>query len=144
MFSTKRKGNSTELNCASYLYDCGCEILFPYGDDQKYDLVIDYKNKFYKIQCKTANPSFKENGEIDYITFKTHWESGRSDRKRVKYDKDDIDFFATFFENECYIVPVEETSISGKIIRFSPPKNGQTKGINFAKDYLAKNVLEKL
>lgn len=144
MFNTKRKGNSTELNCAAYLYDCGCEILFPYGDDQKYDLVIDYNGNFYKIQCKTANPSFKENGEIDYIIFNTHWESGRHERKKVRYTKDDIDFFATFFDGECYLIPVEETSIAGKVIRFATPANGHIKGITFAKDYIARDILQKL
>ena len=41
------------------------------------------------------------------------------------------------------MIPVEETSV-GKMLRFTPPKNGQIKGINFAKDYLVEEVLKTL
>lgn len=141
---TKRIGNSTELNCIAYLYDCGCEILLPYGDSQKYDIVIDYNNHMYKIQCKNANITYKEDGAIDYITFKTSWESGRKDRIRIHYTKEDIDFFATYVDGQCYLIPVQETASTLKTIRFSLPKNGQIKGITFAKDYLGKDVLNRL
>lgn len=144
MMNSKRIGNSTELNCIAYLYDCGCEILLPYGDSQKYDFVIDYNGFLYKIQCKSANPTYREDGEIDFITFKTAWESGRKSREKVHYTKKDIDFFATYFNGECYLIPVEETSSTMKTIRFSLPKNGQTKGISFAKDHVGKDVLGKI
>ena len=144
MMDTKRIGNSTELNCIACLYDCGCEILLPYGDSQKYDIVVCYNNKFYKIQCKTANTTYKEDGSIDYITIKTSWESGRKSRKKIHYSKNDIDFFATYFDKQCYLIPVEETASTVKTIRFALPKNGQVKGMTFAKDYVCKNVLERL
>ncbi len=141
---TKRIGNSTELNCIAYLYDCGCEILLPYGDNQLYDIVIVYNNKFYRIQCKNANPTYKEDGTIDYITFKTSHESGRKTRTRIHYSKEDIDFFATYYEGQCYLIPVEETASTMKTIRFSVPKNGQVKGITFAKDCIGREVLNNL
>jgi hypothetical protein len=144
VLDTKRIGNSTELNCIAHLYDCGCEILLPYGDNQKYDIVVEYKRKFYKIQCKAANATYKEDGSIDFITFRTSWESGRQTRTRVHYSKEDIDFFATFFDGQCYLIPVEETASTVKTIRFALPKNGQTKGITFAKDYKAEDVLSQL
>lgn len=144
MLDTKRIGNSTELNCIAYLYDCGCEILLPYGDSQKYDFVIDYNKCLYKIQCKSANPTYKEDGTIDYISFKTSWESGRQARTRVHYTKNDIDFFATFYDGQCYLIPVEETASTIKIVRFAFPENSQAKGITFAKDYIGKDVLQRL
>ncbi len=144
MVDTKRIGNSTELNCIACLYDCGCEILLPYGDSQKYDIVIQYNNKFYKIQCKSANAKYKEDGSIDYITFKTSWEHGRKSRKQVQYSKNDIDFFATYFDKQCYLIPVEETSSAGKTLRFATPKNGMTKGVSFAKNYLCKDIIARL
>ena len=144
MTDPKRIGNSTELNCISYLYNCGCDILLPYGDCQKYDLIIDYKNHLYRVQCKNANPTYKEDGSIDFITFKTAWESGRQTRTRVHYSKEDIDFFATYFDGKCYLIPVEETASTLKTIRFALPKNGQTKGITFAKDYAAEIILKQL
>lgn len=141
---TKRIGNSTELNCIAYLFDCGCEILLPYGDNQKYDIVIDYKTKFYKIQCKKAHPTYKGDGEIDFITFKTSWESGRKTRTKVHYTKQDIDFFATFFEGVCYLIPVEETASTIKTLRFALPGNCQINNISLAKNYVAADILSKL
>ena len=141
--NTKRIGNSTELNCIASLFDCGCEILLPYGDSQKYDIVIDYRGKFYKIQCKNANPTYKEDGQIDFITFKTAWESGRKNRTRKHYTKDDIDFFATYFQGICYLIPVEETASTMKTLRFVPPGNNIA-NVSFAKKYIAKDILEQL
>lgn len=144
MIEPKRIGNSIELNCIAYLYDCGCEILLPYGDSQKYDIVIQYNGVFYKIQCKSAVPSYTENGDISSIHFKTTWESGRQKRERMRYTKDDVDFFATFFDGICYLVPVEETCSQQKCLRFLSPKNGQVKGISFADQYIGKDILERL
>ena len=142
--NTKRIGNSTELNCIACLYDSGCEILLPYGDNQKYDIVIEYKKQFYRIQCKSANPTYKEDGTIDFISFRTSWQSGHQSNERVHYSKEEIDFFATYFEGQCYLIPVEETASRQKVLRFAPPKNGQVKGISFAKDYLMEKILDIL
>ena len=141
---TKRIGNSTELNCIAYLFNCGCEILLPYGDSQKYDIVIDYKDKLYKIQCKNANPTYKEDGSIDFITFKTTWESGRKSRTRMRYEKNEVDIFATYFNGQCYLVPIEETGSSLKTLRFFPPKNGITQTISWAENYKAESILLNL
>ena len=58
------------------------------------------------------------------------------------YTKDDIDYFATFFNGEVYLIPIEECSGAAKRLRFLPPKNGQRIGINFAEQYLAKEVIK--
>lgn len=144
MNNTKRIGNETELECIVYLYKIGCEILIPYGDSQKYDFVFEYKEKLYKVQCKHANPTINSLNEIEYITFKTCWESGRKERKRVHYTNEDIDFFATFYEGKCYMINVNETASRLKTIRFKTTENGQREGITFASDCIAENVLSKL
>ena len=63
--------------------------------------------------------------------------------KNVRYTKKEIDYFATYWNNECYLIPVEECSVE-KTLRFSIPKNSQTKGISFANDYLLENILNKI
>ena len=40
----------------------------------------------------------------------------------------------TYWDNICYLVPINECSVSKKL-RFIPPKNGQKVGITFASDY---------
>lgn len=141
---TKRKGNSTELSCISKLYDYGCEILLPYGDSQLYDIVIEYNHNFYKIQCKHANPHFDEYNELASIDFKTSHESGRKAKKKNSLYKKRYRFFATFINNECYLIPVEKTPHRYKTLRFKKPKNGMITNINFAADYTANEILSKL
>ena len=140
----KRIGNAVELNCISYLYSLGCDVSIPFGDSLRYDLIIDYKNKLYRIQCKHANPSLDQNGTVTSISFKTARESGRSVRKSIHYTKEDIDFFATFFNEKCYLIPVEETASRTKILRFLAPRSGLTQGVSFAATYEAEKILAAL
>jgi len=42
--------------------------------------------------------------------------------KRFTYDKSDIDYFMTVYNNEFYIIPISECS-TRKTLRFKPPKN---------------------
>ena len=59
------------------------------------------------------------------------------------YTANEIDYFATYWNNKCYMVPINETS-NEKTLRFLPPKNGQIKGISFAKDYEVEEVLKQI
>ena len=118
----------------------GCDVSIPFGNSQKYDLIMDWQGKLYKIQIKHANEH-----EDTYFTFKTHWQGhNTTGYTQTSYTKDDIDFFATWCQGKVYLIPVEECSGAEKTIRFVSPKNGQTKGINFAKDYVAEEVLKRL
>ena len=139
--NTKNVGNITEVSCMLEFLRLGYNVLTPYGDCERYDFVADVNNKFYKIQVKTANTSRLEEGFV-----LIHCESTtRSNGKLVhnKYSEDEIDFFATFYDGKCYLIPVNECSTM-KRLRFTPPKNGQIKGITFAKDYELQEVIKTL
>lgn len=141
--STKYLGNLTELQCITRFYELGCPVSVPYGDSEKYDFIIDVKGKLYKLQCKHANPHLDENGEVSYLTIKTTWQSGytkNSPYKRNQYTKEDCDYFVTYWNGKNYLVPVEQCS-NEKTLRIMKPKNGQTKGINFLKDFADEEVL---
>ena len=60
------------------------------------------------------------------------------------YSADDVDFFATMYQGECYLIPYEICGKRVQRLRIIPTKNGQTKGIIFAKDYHIKDVIERL
>lgn len=116
----------------------GYSVLTPYGDCERYDYVVDAGNKFIKIQCKTAST------EDDGASFKFSCRS--SNRKEGKiihhqYSKDEIDYFVTCFDNQCYLIPVEECG-TDKRLRLLPAKNGQTRGITWAKDYRLEEVVK--
>lgn len=137
---SKQKGNITELEVLTYITKLGYQVSIPFGDRERYDQIWDIKGKLLKIQVKTSRLS----DDSSYIVF-----SCRSNTKvqgktvHSRYTKNEIDYFATFWDDRCYLVPVEETS-TDKRLRFEPPKNGQTKGITFAQDYLVEEVLKRL
>ena len=142
--NTKKVGNLTELQCATRLYEIGCAVSIPFGNSEKYDLIIDWNNVLYKVQVKHANCHFDENNEIDYITIECRWQSHNSNGyKQTKYTKKDTDFFATYYNNECYLIPQSECS-NVKTLRIKPPKNNQKIGISFLNNYNALEVLNHI
>lgn len=137
--TSKQKGNLTELQCITAFAEEGCTVSIPFGDNAKYDFIADYQGKLLKVQVKTA--SLKDENAIKFSCRTTHVNC--SGVKNERYSVEEIDCFATFWKGECYLVPIEETSVD-KTLRFVPPKSGQLKGISFAKDYLLNNQLQKI
>ena len=136
---TKKKGNLTEMQCMSAFMEQGCGVSIPFGDNSKYDFIADVDGHLLKIQVKTASP--KDDNVIKFSCRSTHVNC--TGVKHIRYSANDIDYFATYWDNKCYLVPVEECSVE-KTLRFVPPKNGQIKGITFAKDYLLNIQLAKI
>lgn len=131
--STKQKGNITEMQCAIAFMQYGFKVSFPYGEDCKYDMIIDTGNHLYRIQCKTSTAlSNKEDGfkfKTRSTVITTHG------AKASSYSKEDIDAFATMYEGQCYVVPIQDCGINEKTLRFHYPKNGQHKNISLAENY---------
>lgn len=137
--NSKQKGNLTELQCLSAFVEQGCIVSIPYGDNSKYDFIADIDGKLFKIQVKTS--SFKDENAISFSCRTTHVNC--KGVKNERYSPNEVDFFATYWKNQCYLVPVKECSVT-KTLRFAPPKSGQLKGITFAKDYELQKQLKKV
>ena len=145
MIDTKILGNTTEMECMLECMKLGIQVSIPFGEDSRYDFVLDYNGKLYRIQCKHCSEITDTNGDIVAVKFKTVRQSGSNSalHTRTKYTKDEIDYFSTSYGGKCYLVPVEHCS-NLKLLRIVPPKNGQTKGISFLKDYELSEVLKTL
>ena len=141
---TKKIGNLTELQCMTYLYELGYAISIPFGNSEKYDFIIDVNDVLYKIQCKHSSEYKDEQGNIKYIKFKSTWQSHNAKGySRQKYQLNEIDFFATFYQNRCYLIPAKECSYE-KRLRLETTKNNQLKGISYLSNYLAEKTLSQL
>lgn len=138
--TTKQKGNITEVECILAFMKAGYKVSIPYGEDCKYDLVVDINNHLYRIQCKTShalsNPEDGFKFKTKSIVITTHG------AKTSGYSEQDIDYFATVYEGNCYLVPVGECS-SEKTLRYHYPANGQKKGISLADDYKMENMVKR-
>ena len=131
-------GAITELKCITYFLELGYTVSVP-QNPCRYDFIIDTGNNLYKIQVKTCNTTRREGG-ITFSTCSSHYVQGQ--HTHTSYKGDGIDYFCTYYENECYLVPVEECGSREKFLRLVPTSNGQTKNIYFAKDYIAKDILK--
>lgn len=134
-FRPKEKGINTELHCLAAFSDYGFLISVPYGDNGRYDMIVDTGTDLYKVQIKTASPYYNSKNEFVGIRFQAR--SGRVKTEESytrKYTKEEIDYFATYWNGNIYVVPVEEAS-SNKVLRFFWPENSQIEQANFVEDY---------
>ena len=137
-YTTNQKGLITEMEVALYFIKLGYNVSQPLNLDSKYDFILDTGKQLLRIQVKTAhNPVDRK----DVIIFKCKSVTGRGQIKHNSYDKNDIDYFATFWQGQVYLIPVEECSTE-KTLRLN--KNILRSNWNYAEDYLATEVLKVL
>lgn len=116
-------------------------VSIPYGDSDKYDFIADIHGKLIRVQVKTA--SLKKNTENAIVFACRSAHKNGQGISNVRYSADEIDYFATYWNDQCYLIPVEECSIE-KTLRFEYPKNGQREKITLAQDYELRRQLQKI
>lgn len=130
-------GTITEMKCKTYFLELGYTVSTP-ENPTRYDFILDADGKLLTIQVKAC----KSDGEkFTFSTCSSSTVKGKT--THGDYKNDNVDYFCTWLDNECYLVPVQECGIREKNLRLLPTKNGQVKGISFAKDYIAKEVLNR-
>lgn len=139
--NSKQLGNVTEVQAMLGFLQLGYNVLTPYGDCERYDFVADVNGKFVKIQVKSSKVSDDET-KFSFNTASTHYSDGKC--VHHSYSKEDIDYFATVYNNQVYLIPVEECSTRSQSLRLTPAKNGQTRGVKWAKDYRLEEVIKEL
>ena len=139
--NSKQLGNITEVQVMLGFLQLGYNVLTPYGDCERYDFVADVNGKFVKIQVKSSKVS-DDGTKFSFNTASTHYSDGKC--VHHSYSKEDIDFFATVYDNQVYLIPVEECSARSQSLRLVPAKNGQIRGVKWAKDYRLEEVIKEL
>lgn len=137
--NTKQIGTITEYQCATYLMNLGCIVSFPLGDFAPYDLIIDYNGILKKIQVKKSTRT--NNGSISIECTTSQFKNDGVHTRM--YTSDEIDYFATIYNNRCYLIECEVCNTS-KQLRLEIPKNLQTKNIYWAVEYEAEYKLKQL
>ena len=140
MLSSHFIGEITEQEVALEFLKLGILVSKPLVQSSKYDFIADINHKLYKIQVKTG--TFKENAYLEFATSTSH--TNTQGTLNLSYSEEDVDFFATMYEGQCYLVPYNLCGKRGQRIRFVPTKNGQTKGILFAKGFHLEDIVKTL
>jgi hypothetical protein len=134
----KAIGERSEAIITAKLLEAGYGVLKPFGDNLRYDLVIeDADGQLWRIQCKTGWIE----GDDAYIEFATastyyHTRAGRTGYGRKDY-QGQIDYFAVYCPNtgKVYLVPIDHVGKTSAMLRLVPTKNNQEKNVRWAKDY---------
>jgi hypothetical protein len=134
---TKVAGDITEAVVLSEFIKQGFPVLLPFGEDHRYDMVIEAGGRFLRVQCKTASPC-GANGDRSCLRFHAYshrFDSGkfrgREDYRRV------ADLFAAYAPStgQVYVLAVDEVPKSDVWLRLTPARNGQQIGIRLAEDH---------
>lgn len=141
MLNTHFQGKTTEMQVALSFLQRGYQVSQPLVSDSRYDFIVDINNKLIKIQVKTCR-IFEEDGYIDFATSTSH--TNTQGTVNHSYTKDEIDYFATFYNNECYLIHVKDCGCRSQRLRITPPKNGNQRGSKMLKDYTITKFLETL
>lgn len=141
MIDVKHKGAQTELQVITYLHGLGYDVSIPFGDNARYDIILDTGQELLKIQIKTASLATDTN---DTYLIKTCSTGINQHQNKIKpYTIDEIDYIGTFINDRVYLIPIENCGKKEKRLRFAPPKNNQNAKCNMAQDYEAEKILEE-
>lgn len=129
----KTKGNIAEMSVATYLIESGWHILFPVGENHRYDLVAEKDGKFIRIQVKYVTP---KNGALDInCRSSNNWSV-------LHYTCKDIDVIAAYNSQDkrIYFVPVAMINYSSFKIRLDDARNNQKEKIHLAGDFASLKI----
>ncbi|MFH1745218.1 MAG: group I intron-associated PD-(D/E)XK endonuclease [bacterium] len=124
----KTKGDIAEMRIAADLLEKGWHVLFPYGENNRYDLVAEKSGKFIRVQVKYVTP---KNGSLDVnCRSSNNWNV-------VSYTAKEIDYIGVFDSDSenIYYIPSGLMNKNLFKIRLKPSKNNQRKRINLSEDF---------
>lgn len=110
----------------------GVPVLKPYTDE-RYDLVFDFGERFFRVQCKWASRV----GDVLVIRCR-RCRRGRAGLIRRVYEPGEIDAIAAYCPEPegVYLLPSELSVQTAAVqLRIAPTRNNQQRGIKWARDY---------
>ena len=138
MESNKRKGRITELEvyAKSLAY---AEVSIPYGDNCRYDCILDINNKLIKIQIKTAHKITDTKFSIPFCNKRM---SAKGIVKKA-YSPEQVDFIATMWKKQLLLIPVTGKNKNNMNISEVLPANGIISTINLVQYFLPEIQLKQ-
>jgi hypothetical protein len=131
----KDVGDESQAMVLARLVQAGKQVPTPFGENVRYDLVIDEGDHFVRVQIKTGR---MRNGVIRFNTcsYTYHHRNNRG-MKVYKHDyRGQADVFGVYCPETdgVYLVPVDDVGMNGGSLRVEPTRNSQMKRIRWAED----------
>lgn len=116
------------------LQEAGHAFLVPFGENTRYDLVLELGSCLARVQCKTGR---LRNGAVLFATCSSYGHHRNPQTARRDYTGQ-VDYFAVYCPETAgvYLVPIAELPVRVQgALRVTPPRNNQRRHIRFAADY---------
>jgi hypothetical protein len=136
---TKVKGDISEAKALLEFQKRNIPVAIPWGDKERYDMIIELNNQFYRIQVKTANEE-ENDGTVKCYTRSSH--DHTTHKNYFTYDGQ-VDYFVFYNmkRDAVAIVPIEDVKDQQSLsLRFTPPKNNQ-KNVRYWNDCSLEKIL---
>ena len=130
----KDVGDRTQLAVMLALRDAGYAVLVPFGENTRYDLVIDDGTSLRRIQCKTGR---LREGAVRFNVCSCYGHHLRPGNSRRGY-RGEIDLFGVYCPDTrtVYLVPIDDVPAKSQAaLRVEPTKNKQRRRIRHANAY---------
>ncbi len=98
----KHFGNIAVIRAMKYFAELGYSVLLPLGDYQKYDLVVEKGERFFRVQCKATRRSNV------HLTSSGHYGGKYLD---AALNPLAIDYLWISFGDRDYLIPVSELKV---------------------------------
>ena len=128
--NSKDVGDETEATIILELISHGFSVSLPFGDNDKYDIVVDDAGSLYRVQCKTA---WRTNPET--IRFNTHSQTTKDGEYHESSYDGEIDAFVVRCPDTetLYWVDIERAARRKMTLRWTAAIDHPS--INWAADY---------
>jgi PD-(D/E)XK endonuclease len=116
------------------LNEAGFAVSIPFGENVRYDLIIDDGCRLARVQCKTGR---LRQGAVLFNVCSCYGHHLRPTETRRDY-RGQVDYFVVYCSETSgvYLVPIEDLTMSNQAsLRIEPPRNGQRLRIRNACDY---------
>lgn len=129
---TVDRGDASEANVIAQLKDIGLSVSIPWGDNQKYDCIVDDGENLHRVQIKTAR---KRNGCIIFECRGSRMNS--QCHRTINYTDEDIDAYIAYYPptEMSYWVSIEEGTSTQKRLRVDEAESNDPR-ICCAEEYL--------
>ena len=114
LIHTKTKGNIAETFVLANLIKEGFAVSIPYGENSRYDLIIDTKKGLKRIQVKYIS---KRKDRGSYVLPLRSIRANKNKNRIIHYTSDQVDFMVGYCldNNSCYIIPMDKIKMKSEI-----------------------------
>jgi len=127
------KGAIAEAAIASAAIELGIFVLRPLVEGRRYDLMFDTGDRLLRVQCKWA----PKRGDVVAVRLQSQRCTPHG-YVVTTYSADEVDGIGVDCQElkECFYVPIEKAAGRRVLhLRLAPAANGQSRSINWARDY---------